>query len=40
MKNPTRHFIGVHLERAVIAFFILAALSLLVVYLADPAIYA
>lgn len=39
MKNPTRHFIGVHLERAVIAFFILAALSLLVVYLADPAIY-
>ncbi len=20
MKNPTRHFIGVHLERAVIAF--------------------
>src|SRR5258708_11000578 len=40
MKNPTRHFIGVHLERAVIAFFILAALSSLVVYLADPAIYA
>jgi hypothetical protein len=40
MKTPTRHFIGVHLERAVIAFFILAALSLLVVYLADPAIYA
>ncbi len=40
MKRPTRHFIGVHLERAVIAFFILAALSLLVVYLADPAIYA
>jgi hypothetical protein len=27
MKNPTRHFIGVHLERAVIAFFILAARS-------------
>jgi pimeloyl-ACP methyl ester carboxylesterase len=40
MKIPTRHFIGGHLERAVIAFFILAALSLLVVYLADPAIYA
>jgi pimeloyl-ACP methyl ester carboxylesterase len=31
---------GMRLERAVIAFFILAALSLLVVYLADPAIYA
>jgi hypothetical protein len=30
---------GMRLERAVIAFFILAALSLLVVYLADPAIY-
>ncbi len=28
------------MEMAVIAFFILAALSLLVVYLADPAIYA
>jgi pimeloyl-ACP methyl ester carboxylesterase len=40
MKIPTRHFIEGHLERAVIAFFILAALSLLVVYLADPAIYA
>src|SRR5258708_34732939 len=39
MKNPTRHFIGVHLEIAVIAFFILAALSLLVVYVADPSIY-
>ena len=31
---------GIRLEKAVIAFFILAALSLLVVYLADPAIYA
>jgi hypothetical protein len=40
MKIPTRHFIGGHLERAVIAFFILAALSLLVVYGASPAIYA
>ena len=40
MKTLTRHFIGVHLERAVIAFFLLAATSLLVVYLADPAIYA
>jgi len=39
MKAPTRHFIEGHLEGAVIAFFILAALSLLVVYLADPAIY-
>jgi len=28
------------LERAVIAFFVLAATSLLVVYVADPAIYA
>jgi hypothetical protein len=40
MKIPTRHSMGIRLERAVIAFFILAALSLLVVYLADPAIYA
>jgi hypothetical protein len=40
MKTPTHHSIGVSLEMAVIAFFILAALSLLVVYLADPAIYA
>jgi len=40
MKTPTHHSIGVSLEMAVIAFFILAALSLLVVYLAAPAIYA
>lgn len=40
MKTPTHHSIGVSLEMGVIAFFILAALSLLVVYLADPAIYA
>ena len=40
MKIPTRHSMGVCLERAVITFFILAALSLLVVYVADPAIYA
>jgi len=40
MKAPTHHFIRVRLEIAVIAFFILAALSLLVVYVADPAIYA
>src|SRR5260370_35201825 len=40
MKKSTRHSTGIRLERAVIAFFILAALSLLVVYLADPAIYA
>src|SRR5690242_8905365 len=39
MKIPTRHFIGRHLEVGMIAFFILAALSLLVVYLADPSIY-
>jgi hypothetical protein len=40
MKTPTHHSMGTHLERAVIAFFILAALSLLVGYLADPSIYA
>jgi len=40
MKIPTRHSMGTRLERAVITFFILAALSLLVVYVADPAIYA
>jgi len=40
MKKSTRHSTGIRLERAVIAFFILAALSLLVVYLTDPAIYA
>jgi hypothetical protein len=40
MKTPTHHSTRVHLERALIAFFILAATSLLVVYLADPAIYA
>jgi len=40
MKTPTHHSMRVSLEMAVIAFFILAALSLLVVYLADPAIYA
>jgi len=40
MKTPTHHSIGGRLEMAVIAFFILAALSLLVVYVADPAIYA
>lgn len=39
MKKSTRHSTGIRLERAVIAFFILAAFSLLVVYLADPAIY-
>jgi hypothetical protein len=40
MKAPTHHFSRVRLEIAVIAFFILAATSLLVVYVADPAIYA
>jgi len=40
MKAPANHSSSVRLERAVIAFFSLAALSLLVVYVADPAIYA
>ena len=40
MKAPTDHFSRVRLERAVIAFFILVALSLPVVYVADPEIYA
>ncbi len=40
MKIPTSHSMGTHLERTIIAFFVLAALSLLVVYVADPAIYA
>ncbi len=39
MKALTHHFMRVRLEIAVIAFFILAALTLLVVYLADPSIY-
>jgi hypothetical protein len=40
MKTPTHHSIGVRLEVGVIAFFILVALSSLVVYLANPSIYA
>jgi len=40
MKTPTYSSIRVSLEMGMIAFFILAALSLLVVYLADPSIYA
>src|SRR6266487_4786163 len=40
MKTPTHHSIGGRLEMAVIAFFILAALSLLVVYVTSPSIYA
>jgi hypothetical protein len=40
MKRPARHFIGMHLEMGMIAFFLFAATSLLVVYLTDPAIYA
>ena len=40
MKISTHHSMGTRLERTIIAFFILAALSLLVVYVADPAIYA
>jgi pimeloyl-ACP methyl ester carboxylesterase len=39
MKTPTFHSMRVRLEMAVIAFFILAALSLLVVYVASPSIY-
>jgi len=40
MKIPTHGSLRAPLEMAIIAFFILAALSLLVVYAADPAIYA
>ncbi len=40
MKQPLHASIRVSLEMGMIAFFILAATSLLVVYLADPAIYA
>jgi hypothetical protein len=40
MKRPPQSTIRVSLETGMIAFFILAALSLLVVYLADPSIYA
>jgi hypothetical protein len=40
MKRPLHASIRVSLEMGLIAFFILAATSLLVVYLADPAIYA
>ena len=40
MKEPAHHFSRGRLERVVIAFFILAAFNLLVVYVADPAIYA
>ncbi len=36
MKIPTQHFMRMRLEMAVIAFFIFAALSLLVVYVASP----
>ncbi|HZR42547.1 MAG TPA: hypothetical protein VFB12_20670 [Ktedonobacteraceae bacterium] len=39
MKTPTFRSMRVRLEMAVIAFFILAALSLLVVYVASPSIY-
>ena len=39
MKAPIHHFSRGRLERAIMAFFILAALSLLTVYVADPAIY-
>jgi hypothetical protein len=40
MKRPSHSSIRVSLEMGMIAFFILAALSLLVVYVASPAIYA
>lgn len=40
MKTSTHSSIRVSLEMGMIAFFILAALSLIVVYFADPAIYA
>jgi hypothetical protein len=40
MKTPTHPSVGVRLERGIIAFFIFAALLLLLVYFADPAIYA
>ena len=40
MKTSTHSSIRVSLEMGMIAFFILAATSLLVVYLADPALYA
>ena len=40
MKTPMHSSIRVSLEMGMIAFFILAALSLLVVYGASPAIYA
>jgi hypothetical protein len=40
MTTPAHCAMGGRLEMAMIAFFTFAALSLLVVYLADPAIYA
>jgi hypothetical protein len=40
MKTPAHRAMGHRLEIAMVAYFIFVALSLLVVYLADPAIYA
>jgi hypothetical protein len=40
MKQSPHFSLRVSLEMGLIAFFVLAALSLLVVYFADPAIYA
>jgi hypothetical protein len=40
MNTPTHPSVGVRLERGIIAFFIFAAFLLLLVYFADPAIYA
>jgi hypothetical protein len=40
MKTPVYASTGVSLQRGIIAFFIFAALLLLLVYFAEPAIYA
>jgi hypothetical protein len=40
MKTLASRLIGMRLEVVIIAFFVLAVLSLLVVYVADPSIYA
>ncbi len=40
MKTLTHHHTGMRLEMAIIAFFVLAVLISLVVYVADPSIYA
>jgi hypothetical protein len=40
MKTLTQRLIGMRLELVIIAFFVLAVLSSLAVYVADPTIYA